>query len=235
MARRSGATFVEGVASVGLVRLWADRGRTRQALDGYRTLLVDWRRTGHWTQLWTTLRNLAVLLADTGQPEAAALVVAAADAAPEAAEVTVDAVAAELAATNERISAELGPELLAAVRARAASLPRTDVVDAALEAIGAPLSCERARRRDGSASPAAAVSARCRAHVAAEVTGQVGLVVEPRRHRTSAGAWPSSSRRRAASTRPSTRYACGGCRTAPRSYAPGASATHRSGPPACAG
>ncbi len=135
LARSTGATFVEGVASVGLVRLWADRGRTRQALDGYRTLLVDWRRTGHWTQLWTTLRNLGVLLADTGQPEAAALVVAAADAAPEAAEVTVDAVAAELAATNERISAELGPELLAAVRARAASLPRTDVVDAALEAI----------------------------------------------------------------------------------------------------
>ena len=70
LARSVGATFVEGVASVGLVRLWGASGRTRPALEGYRTLLVDWRRSGHWTQVWTTLRNLATLLARVGQPEA---------------------------------------------------------------------------------------------------------------------------------------------------------------------
>jgi hypothetical protein len=67
--------------------------------------------------------------------EAAALVVAAAEAAPEAATVTVDAVAAELAAVDERAAAELGPERLAQLRAEAVRLPRTEVVDAALLAI----------------------------------------------------------------------------------------------------
>jgi predicted ATPase/DNA-binding SARP family transcriptional activator len=135
LARPAGASFVEGVASVGLVRLWSAGGRTRQALEGYRTLLTGWRRSGHWTQMWTTLRNLAVLLAGRGQVEAAALVVAAAEAAPEAATVTVDAVAAELAAVDERAAAELGPERLAQLRAEAVRLPRTEVVDAALLAI----------------------------------------------------------------------------------------------------
>jgi predicted ATPase/DNA-binding SARP family transcriptional activator len=135
LARRAGASFIEGVASVGLVRLWTAGGRTHQALEGYRALLTSWRRSGHWTQMWTTLRNLAVLLAATGQPEAAARLVAAAEAAPEAAAVTVDAVAAELAEVNERAAAELGPERLAAVRAEAAAQARSEVVDAALVAI----------------------------------------------------------------------------------------------------
>jgi predicted ATPase/DNA-binding SARP family transcriptional activator len=139
LARLSGATFVEGVASVGLVRLWADRGRTRQALEGYRALLGDWRRAGHWTQMWTTLRNLAVLLAEAGEPEAAALIVAAADAAPEAALVTVDVVAAELVAMTERVAAELGPGRVTTLRDRAAELPRSEVVDVALRAIDAAL------------------------------------------------------------------------------------------------
>jgi predicted ATPase len=135
LARPAGASFIEGVASVGLVRLWTAGGRTRQALEGYRTLLTGWRRSGHWTQTWTTLRNLAVLLAGRGQPGAAALLVAAADAAPEAASITVDSVAAELAEVDERAAAELGPERLAAVRAEAGRLARTEVVDAALLAI----------------------------------------------------------------------------------------------------
>ena len=135
LARTAGASFVEGVASVGLVRLWSAGGRTRQAFEGYRALLTSWRRSGHWTQMWTTLRNLAVLLAATGQPEEAARLVAAAEAAPEAAAVTVAAVAAELAEVNERAAAELGTERLAAVRAEAAARTRSEVVDAALLAI----------------------------------------------------------------------------------------------------
>jgi predicted ATPase/DNA-binding SARP family transcriptional activator len=135
LARTAGASFVEGVASVGLVRLWSAGGRTRRALEGYRTLLVGWRRSGHWTQMWTTLRNLAVLLAAIGEPETAALLVAAAEAAPEAATVSVDTVAAELAEVDERAAAELGPERLAAVRAEAARMARTEVVDAALLAV----------------------------------------------------------------------------------------------------
>ena len=139
LARRSGATFVEGVASVGVVRLWGASGRTRQALEGYRRLIHDWQRAGHWTQMWTTLRNAVAPLADAGQPEAAALALAAADAAPEAALVTVDVVAAELAALDERLRRDLGPTRAAALRDRAARMPRTEVVATVLAAVDAAL------------------------------------------------------------------------------------------------
>jgi tetratricopeptide (TPR) repeat protein len=85
LARRSGASFIEAIASVGLVGLWAAAGQVRRALEGYRRLLVDLRRSGHWTQLWTTLRNLAAPLAEAGEPARAALVLRATDLAPEAA------------------------------------------------------------------------------------------------------------------------------------------------------
>jgi len=137
LARPAGGTFVHGVASVGLVRLWAASGRTAEALSGYRTLIEDWRRAGHWTQMWTTLRNLALVLADTGQPETAAVLLGAADAAPEAPMVSVPAVRAEMDAVEERITAELGADRVAAARSRGAALPRGRVVDAALAAVDA--------------------------------------------------------------------------------------------------
>jgi predicted ATPase/DNA-binding SARP family transcriptional activator len=139
LARSVGATFVEGVASVGLVRVWGATGRPRRALEGYRTLLPAWRRSGHWTQVWTTLRNLATLLADAGQHEAAVTLLAAADAAPEAPDVQVDVVAAELAAVEDALVEALGPDRVAALRTAAGALPRGEVVDVALGAIDAAL------------------------------------------------------------------------------------------------
>ena len=139
MARSVGATFVDGVASVGLVRLWGASGRTRAALEGYRTLLPDWRRSGHWTQVWTTLRNLAILLSQAGQPEAATVLLAAADGAPEAAEVQIGVVADELAAVESALVATLGGPQVATLQSQAADLPRGEVVDLAVAAIDAAL------------------------------------------------------------------------------------------------
>jgi len=139
LARSVGATFIDGVASVGLVRLWSASGRSRPALAGYRTLLTDWRRSGHWTQMWTTLRNLAILLAEAGQPEPAVTLLAAADAATEAADVRVEAVAEELAAVETALVAELGEDRVASLQDRATRLPRAEVVDVALAAIDAAL------------------------------------------------------------------------------------------------
>jgi predicted ATPase/DNA-binding SARP family transcriptional activator len=139
LARTCGATFVEGVASVGLVRLWAAGGRTEQALAGYRELLVGWRRSGHWTQLWTTLRNLAGPLADAGRPAAAALLLAAADQAPEAALVAADDVAAELAGLGVRLRDSLGDAELARIWDRATAASRSTVVDEAIAAVDAAL------------------------------------------------------------------------------------------------
>jgi predicted ATPase/DNA-binding SARP family transcriptional activator len=135
LARSVGATFVEGVASVGLVRLWGADGRTRPALEGYRTLLADWRRSGHWTQVWTTMRNLATLLEAAGQAEAAVTLLAAADHAAEAAEVQAEEVAAELAAVEAALVTALGAARVATLQDRAARMPRGQVVDVALAAI----------------------------------------------------------------------------------------------------
>ena len=139
VAQASGARFVEGVASVGLIRLWDAAGRRRPALAGYRQLLQSWRRAGYWPQLWTTMRNLAGTLAVAGQPRAAAVALAAADAAPGATVVSVDEVAAELEALTAYLRRELGDGEFARARAEGAALPRADVVDVALAAIDAAL------------------------------------------------------------------------------------------------
>ena len=59
-------------------------GRVADALRGYRDVIDYFARTGNWTHLWTALRNLADLLRRLGDPEPAAVLDAAADAAPDA-------------------------------------------------------------------------------------------------------------------------------------------------------
>ncbi|MFI9542887.1 BTAD domain-containing putative transcriptional regulator [Streptomyces sp. NPDC052016] len=84
LARLSGATFLVGVATVGLLSVRAAQGRVREALDGYRDVIGYFAGTGNWTHLWTTLRNLADLLRRLGDDEPAELIDAAADRAPDA-------------------------------------------------------------------------------------------------------------------------------------------------------
>ena len=83
LAASVGATFIEGVASVGLLSVQAAGGKSREALLGYRTLIDHWRRTGAWTQQWTTLRNLADLFEQLGDEPRAVALRSAADEAPE--------------------------------------------------------------------------------------------------------------------------------------------------------
>lgn len=84
LARTSGATFLVGITSVGLVTARAAAGRVGDALVGYREVIDYWQAAGNWTHQWVTLRNLADLLAALGDPEPAALLRAAADQAPDA-------------------------------------------------------------------------------------------------------------------------------------------------------
>ena len=56
----------------------------REALTGYREVIDYFARTGNWTHLWATLRNLASLLRRLGDEKTAALLDAAADGAPDA-------------------------------------------------------------------------------------------------------------------------------------------------------
>ncbi|MGN9913776.1 BTAD domain-containing putative transcriptional regulator [Phytohabitans sp. LJ34] len=83
LARTSGATFLVGVATVGLLAVRANAGRVHDALRGYREVVDYFARTGNWSHLWTTLRNLADLLRGLGDDAPAALLDAAADQAPD--------------------------------------------------------------------------------------------------------------------------------------------------------
>jgi predicted ATPase/DNA-binding winged helix-turn-helix (wHTH) protein len=71
------ATFIVGVAKVTLAGALAARGDVESAATTYRGLIEHWLRTGSWTQLWTTLRHIAELVADCA-PETALLVLRAA-------------------------------------------------------------------------------------------------------------------------------------------------------------
>jgi tetratricopeptide (TPR) repeat protein len=84
LARTSGATFLVGVASVGLLAAQAAAGRVTEALTGYLEVVDYFARTGNWTHQWTTLRNLAELLRRLGDEGSADLLDAAADRAPDA-------------------------------------------------------------------------------------------------------------------------------------------------------
>ncbi|MFG3437476.1 BTAD domain-containing putative transcriptional regulator [Nonomuraea sp. NPDC047897] len=84
LARASGASFLVGVATVGLLTVRARAGRVPEALGGYRDVIDYFARNGNWTHLWVTLRNLAGLLRRLGDDEPAALIDAAAGQAPDA-------------------------------------------------------------------------------------------------------------------------------------------------------
>ena len=89
-ANRVGASFVAGVASVALASARARTGDPAAAAAAYRGLLDYWRTTGHGPQLWTTARNAAALLVAQGHTREAALLLARADATPQATAVGPD-------------------------------------------------------------------------------------------------------------------------------------------------
>jgi hypothetical protein len=84
LARSSGATFLAGVATVGLLAAQVNGGHLRAALTGYREVIDYFTRTGNWIHLWVTLRNLADLLRRLDDEWSAAVLDAAADRAPDA-------------------------------------------------------------------------------------------------------------------------------------------------------
>ena len=89
-------------------------GEEDRALISYERAIRYWQGTGNWTQQWTTLRNLAVLLERRGDGETAAVLLASAAVAAEA-----SVVADGTGTTPDGV----------------APLPRTEVVARALAAI----------------------------------------------------------------------------------------------------
>ena len=134
LARSSGASFVIGIAAVGLLSVRVDAGRIHEALHGYRDVIDYWDRSGNWTQQWVTLRNLAELLRRLGDDEPAALL--------EAAAKSPDAPAASPTASPEsrraaRSSIEVPPSKQ---RGRRSSATSTHPDVAVVRRVGAPRS-----------------------------------------------------------------------------------------------
>lgn len=133
-ARGAGATFIVGIATVGLLTVQGRAGRYDDALRGYAEVIDYWERAGNWIQVWTTLRNLAGLLRTLGDGEAALYLEAAAEHAPESAEVGTLAWA-----SNDGEHAGISASRAAAVVASATTASPTDAVQVAREAIAARL------------------------------------------------------------------------------------------------
>lgn len=133
-ADRSGAAHVAAVARIALLSALTRLGRHAEALDLAAPLLHDELRTGSWPQLWTTVRILAELLVPLDRCETAALLLAAAQAAPAAPTIRGDDVE-RYRALDARIAQHLGPNLVDRITALARTLPRTRVVDRALTAV----------------------------------------------------------------------------------------------------
>jgi hypothetical protein len=134
-ARRCGAAFVDGVATVGLASIWTATGAVQQAARGYRLLLTYWSRTGNHTQLWTTVRNVAALLADRGRSRPAAVLYAAADAAGSAAALAPEA-AARTRAARSALAEALGAADTDQLAAEAAVMSVGEVVRVARDELG---------------------------------------------------------------------------------------------------
>jgi predicted ATPase len=115
LARTTSATFIDGIAAVGLVTVRTAAGRTDEALRGYRNLIDYWERTGGWLQQWTTLRNLAHLLQTLGDPEPARFLEIAAEHAPDAPWLEASAASPSLPAGTET---RIRREAVAATRAQ---------------------------------------------------------------------------------------------------------------------
>jgi predicted ATPase/DNA-binding SARP family transcriptional activator len=135
-ARRCGATFVDGVATVGLASVWTATGKVQQAARGYRALMEYWLRTGNRTQLWTTVRNVATLLADHGRRRPAAALYGAADAAESAATLAPE-VAERACAARSALVEGFGPAEVDRIAAEAAAMSVADVVRLAGEELAA--------------------------------------------------------------------------------------------------
>ena len=129
-ASACGGNFVEGVATVALASARIRTGDLAAAAADFRHILDYWHTTGHQTQLWTTARNAAQLLAGEGRGRAAALLLIRADATPAAAAVDPDIArhSGRMFITPEDVVA---PEELDSIREAAQQMTAREVIELA--------------------------------------------------------------------------------------------------------
>ncbi|MCO8129434.1 winged helix-turn-helix domain-containing protein [Acidimicrobiia bacterium EGI L10123] len=123
--------LVTGVARLSLTTLPIEVGHEEATLEAYRQLIESWRSRNDWTHQWTTLHNLAPLLAKCGADAEAAELLGALTAAEDAPRLFGEA-ADEIEALRTELSARLGVERVELLRSSGAALSPRDTVDLAL-------------------------------------------------------------------------------------------------------
>ena len=136
IAHAARSPFILALAEVGLLAAALRTGDHATAVRLFPQAIRGWQRAGSWFQQWTTLRTLAILLAERGADEQAAVLLGAADAAPEAPAIG-GAEAPAYDALRVRLASRLGAARFAQAAAWAAGRPRTAVIEYALQAIEA--------------------------------------------------------------------------------------------------
>ena len=128
-AARAVEIDAQHIAQVSRLALFAVLARTREheeAIDLAAPLLHDIRRAGAWPQAWTTVRLVAELLLERDRLPEAALLLSAADQAPEAPPL----IAADAArGLQDRLREALGAETTRGIAEVAAGLSRTQILD----------------------------------------------------------------------------------------------------------
>jgi hypothetical protein len=132
-ADRAGAVQVGSVARIALLSALTRLGRSGEALALVTPLLQDEHRMGRWPQLWTTVRVLAELLVKCDRNETAAFLLAAAEAAPSAPQLTGEDVE-RYRRLAERIGQRIGIDVVNRIAVLARALPRAQVIGRALAA-----------------------------------------------------------------------------------------------------
>jgi hypothetical protein len=136
IARAARSPFILALAEVGLLAAALRTGDHATAVRLFPEAIRGWQRAGSWFQQWTTLRTLAILLAERGADEQAAVLLGAADAAPEAPAIG-GAEAPAYDALRVRLASRLGTARFAQAARWAAGRPRAAVIEYALQAIEA--------------------------------------------------------------------------------------------------
>ena len=136
LARSVDNQLIEGVSLVCLASLQGRRGRVRDALRLFRTVVTHWRRLGDHTHQLTTLRNLVELLAQIEADEAAAVLYGAVTAGGTP---TFGAEAQRLAAAWERVERRLGAEPARQLAVRGSQLGQRRIGDEAVAQLDALL------------------------------------------------------------------------------------------------
>jgi predicted ATPase/DNA-binding SARP family transcriptional activator/class 3 adenylate cyclase len=135
LARRTGATFPEGVAGVSAASLRARHGDPSTSRARFSETIRRWHAIGDWVHQWVTLRNLAVLLDRVGDAEGAAMILGAVDGRcqpPHGDE------ASRIRDIETALRERLGDGTYERLRAEGARLEDREVVDVALSRLAAP-------------------------------------------------------------------------------------------------